>query len=526
MKISRVTEMRKLDRAAIEKYGIPGIILMENAGEAAYFVILQQFGVASKRFVVVCGGGHNGGDGLVVARKLYSTGAAVQVLCLGEPQKFDETVRFHYEMIQRMGVPFEVVGEDLSALRTALAEADVVVDALFGTGLSRPVKGRYAEAIRLINAAGKPVLSLDIPSGVAGDTGEVLGVAVQATATITFGLPKIGNMLYPGFALGGKLFVTHISFPPALYQHDDLKLALNLPLPLPPRPRTGHKGTFGKGLFIAGAARYLGAPYFAAMAFLRAGGGLAYLATPEVVVRTVAARGGEVVFLPQPATAEGSLSMAALDGLLEAAEAMDFVVLGPGLSLTPETQRLVRALTPRLDKPLLVDGDGLTALAEHPDVVQKRTAPTVLTPHPGEMARLVGRSVGEVQARRVDVLQATAERWGAVIVLKGAHSLVGYPDGRVFVNLSGNPGMGTGGSGDVLTGVIAAMHTAHRFAVPEAARMGVFVHGLAGDLAAEALGEDGMVAGDILGHLPAAVQRLRREGARWAATAYEQVTVV
>ncbi len=527
MKVSRVAEMRQLDRTAIETYGIPGVILMENAGEAAYFVILQEMGVRDKAFVVVCGSGHNGGDGLVVARKLHSTGGRVRVFCLGNPQKFDDTVRPHYEMVRRAHIPFvHLPGDDLSPLREALAEADAVVDAIFGTGLTRPVTGRYAEAIRLINASGKPVFSIDIPSGIAGDTGQVMGVAVRATATITFGLPKVGNLLYPGFEYGGKLFVTHISFPPENYERPELPLAVNDPLPLPPRPRAGHKGTFGKALFVAGGSRYLGAPYFAAMAFLRAGGGLSYLATPAPAAPYIATKGSEIVLAPQEATEEGTLALSNLDALVEQAAAMDIVVLGPGLSLHPESQELARQLTARLDKPLVVDGDGLTALAGHPDLVRGRAAPTVLTPHPGEMARLLGVKVAEVEADRIAAAQRAAAEWGAIVVLKGAHSLIATPDGQVYINLSGNPGMGTAGSGDVLTGTIAAMHTAHGFALPEATRMGVFVHGLAGDLAAEALGEDGVVAGDILAHLPHALRRLREHGAEMAASHYGKIAVV
>ena len=527
MKISRVAEMRQLDRTAIEEYGIPGEILMENAGGAAYHVISQEFGVRGKRFVVVCGSGHNGGDGLVVARKLYSGGAQVSVLCLGNPQKFDETVRLHYDIARKANIPFsELNSNDLTPLRAALAEADAIVDALFGTGLSRPVTGRYAEAIRLINASGKPVFSIDIPSGIAGDTGQIMGIAVRAHATITYGLPKIGNLRYPGFEHGGKLFVTHISFPPENYQRPELLLAVNDPLPLPPRPRDGHKGTFGKALFIAGGSRYLGAPYFAAMAFLKAGGGLAYLATPAPAAPFIASKGSEIVALPQPATPEGTLALQALDALLETAAEMDMVVLGPGLSLHPESQDLARALTEKINRPLLVDGDGLTALAQRPELVNTRSAATALTPHPGEMARLTGVGRDALQADPVSVLQQTAAQWRATIVLKGAHSLIGYANKGVFFNLSGNPGMGIAGSGDVLTGAIAAMHTAHGFPLPEAVRMGVFVHGLAGDLAAEALGEDGLVAGDILAHLPRALRHLRAHGEEIAATHYGKIHVI
>ena len=527
MKISRVAEMRSLDRRAIEKYGIPGVILMENAGEATYFVILKEFGVVGKRFVVVCGAGHNGGDGLVVARKLFSMRADVQIFCLGTSDRFDNTVNYHYQMVEHIGIPFvSLPADDLSPLRAALTSADAVVDAIFGTGLSREVKGRYAEAIRLINAAGKPVFSIDIPSGIAGDTGEVMGVAVKASYTVTYGLPKWGNLLYPGFEHGGRLFVTHISFPPESYQSDEIAAEVNMPLPPTPRPPDGHKGTFGKVMFVAGAMRYQGAPYFAAMSFLKAGGGLSYLATPRSVAPFIASKGSEIVFLPQPETASGSLTYAALDALLEAAEDMDMLVLGPGISLDEETQRLARELAARLDLPLVIDGDGLTALAGHTEILSRRTAPTALTPHPGEMARLLGMPMKEVLANRVDLLRQAAADWNAVVVFKGAHSLIGYPDGRVFLNLTGNAGMATAGSGDVLTGTIAAMYAAHHYEFADAVRMGVLMHGLAGDCAAEDLGEDGMVAGDILAHLPDAIRRYRAEWRSFAENYFGKISVV
>jgi len=526
MKVSRVAEMHSLDRRAVEQYAIPAQILMENAGQAAYYVILQALGVKDKRFVVFCGSGHNGGDGLVVARKLHSNGGQVRIFCLGRQEKFDDVVRSHYEMVARMLIPFQrVTAEDLPAMEAALREADAVVDAIFGTGLSRDVGGLYGDVIQRINDSGKPVFSIDIPSGVNGDTGQVMGVAVKAAHTITYGLPKIGSMLYPGFELGGRLTVTHISFPPELYQDDALQVELSLPLPLPIRPRDAHKGSYGKVLFIAGAARYLGAPYFAALSFLKAGGGLSYLATPRSIAPYIANKGSEIVFLPQTETAAGSLALANLDDLLAASQGMDMVVLGPGLSLDSETQELARALVARIEKPLLVDGDGLTAIAGAPELVRKRTAPTVLTPHPGEMARLQQLSVADVQRHRVDVLQEAVAAWGAHIILKGAHSLIGYPDGRVFINLSGNPGMATAGSGDVLTGSIAAMFCSG-FGWGEAAQMGVFLHGLAGDLAAADLGEDGLLAGDILAYLPAALRHWRAHQQVMADHFYDSLCVI
>ncbi len=528
MKIATVAQMREMDRTAIETYGISGPILMENAGEAAYYVMLGELeGVAGLDIVVVCGSGHNGGDGLVVARKLHSMAARVQIFCLGNPAKFDDTVRPFYEMVQRLGMPFILLPDDasLDMLAAALEEADAVVDAIFGTGLSREVGGRYARAIELINASPAPVFSIDIPSGIQGDTGQVMGVAVRADATITFGLPKPGNLIYPGFDYGGDLYVTHISFPPELYRKDDLHLAVSPFHPLPQRPGDAHKGSVGKVMFVAGAARYLGAPYFAAMGFLRAGGGLAYLATPETAAPFIAAKGNEIVFLPQTPTHAGSLALSNLDGLLDASQEMAMVCLGSGVSLEPETQALVQELARRVEKPLLIDGDGLTAIAGHPELIRERQHPTILTPHPGEMARLLGVSVREVQADRVTAALRGAQEWNATIVLKGAHTLIAHPDGRAYFNLSGNAGMATAGSGDVLTGIIAGMFAAFHFDFEAAVRMGAFIHGLAGDLAALELGE-GLVAGDILARTPEAIQFYREEHLALAESYYGKITAL
>ena len=529
MKVATVAQMRHLDKTAIERYGISGPILMENAGEAAYYLIAEEMGqVAGLDVVVLCGGGHNGGDGLVVARKLHSMRAKLRIFCLGKPERFDETVRPFYEMIENIGIPITLVHDEkaLPQVAAALDEADVVIDALFGTGLSREVGGRYAQVIELINQSAGMVFSIDIPSGIHGDTGQVMGIAVQADVTITFGLPKPGNLIYPGYGHGGDLVVTHISFPPELYEKDELRIAISPFLPLPDRRGDAHKGSVGKVMFVAGASRYLGAPYFAAMAFLRSGGGLAYLATPEPVAPFIANKGSEIVLMPRAATSAGSLALANLDALLADSEEMAMVCLGSGISLEEETQELARELARGLDKPLLIDGDGLTAIAGHPDIIQARSAPTILTPHPGEMARLLGVSVRDVQQDRLTAARRAAQEWGATVVLKGAHTLIAHPDGRIFFNLSGNAGMATAGSGDVLTGIIAGMYAAMHFDFQAAARMGAFMHGLAGDLAADELGEEGVVAGDILAHTPNAIQFYREYWEIIAESSYGKIDVI
>jgi hydroxyethylthiazole kinase-like uncharacterized protein yjeF len=509
MKISHVNEMRNLDRRAIDEYGITQEILMENAGQAAYFTILKEFGIKNKNFVTFCGVGNNGGDGLVVTRKIYSSGGKVTVFILGDQSKFLGAAEQNFEIINNLEI--DVIDlRDVSLALETINKCDAIIDAIFGTGLDREVKGIYEDVISMINISQKKVFSIDIPSGINGDTGQVMGTAVKADYTTTFGLPKIGNLLYPGFDYVGKLYVTHISFPPVMQNSDQLKIATNDPIPIPARDKDTHKGTFGKILFIAGSSNYLGAPYFAALSFLKAGGGLSYLATTANVVAAIGSKGSEIVFVPLKNTTSGSISLENKQQLLKFSENVDMVVIGPGLSLNTETQTLVRDFSDEIKKPLLIDGDGITAVANDCECIKQREAPTILTPHLGEMERIVGKNIEDISNSKINVLQNTAEELNATIVLKGAHSLIGYPDRRVLVNLSGNPGMATSGSGDVLTGTIAAMFGLG-FPIDDAVRMGVFLHGFAGDLAANNQGEDGLIASDIMNQLPASLRTYREE---------------
>jgi yjeF C-terminal region, hydroxyethylthiazole kinase-related/yjeF N-terminal region len=500
MKLASVDEMRFMDRYAIEKLGIAEEILMENAALASVALLQRKIGIRDKKFVVFCGSGNNGGDGLVVARLIHSGGGNVKVFLLGDKNKFHGAAQINMAIIDKL--PIEVLKlENSAAAKKDVAHCDVIVDAIFGTGLDRPVEGLAADVIALINKSKKKVLSLDIPSGVNGNTGQILGSAVRADYTATFGLPKIGNMLYPGYELGGELFVSHISFPPSLTENSDLQIATNDYVALPKRQAQAYKGSVGDILFIAGAANYYGAPYFAAMSFLKAGGGYARLAAPQSIIGKLAVKGREIVYLPQEETAAGSIAVKCKNKLLEAAAKVDMVVIGPGLSLQEETVMLVKELVRAIKVPLLIDGDGLTAIAENPEILRSRKAATILTPHLGEMARLTGKPAAKISGNKIAVLQEAAEKLKATIVLKGAHSLIGCADGRVYINLSGNAGMATAGSGDVLTGCIAAMYGLG-LKPDEATRKAVFLHGYAGDLASAKKGEDGITAKDIMEFLP------------------------
>lgn len=585
MKIGTAGEVRRLDEAMILDYGVDEALLMENAAAAARDVVQRRWGIAGRNILVVCGTGNNGGDGFALARLLYARGAGVRVLIAGDPGRISGAGESNYRMLQRL--PLEISVLDAAPLppllnRMDFEEFDVIVDAVFGTGLSRNIEGRMAAVVNRINeagAAGAGVLSLDIPSGIDADSGGVMGTAVRAGATVSFGVPKRGNLLYPGFAFGGRLYLSEISFPPELTGDESIRVSVNIPPPLVFRDPAGHKGSFGKVLIIGGSANYRGAPALAAAGALRSGAGYVRAGLPAALAPGVFGMVPEAVLLPQEGDALGSEHAQAL---LEQAVLSDAVVLGPGLSGAPESVRLARELIREVTVPLVVDGDALGALAGREELTRERTergAVTVLTPHPGEMARLLGSSVSEVEARRIETALEAAERYRAVVVLKGAHTVIaggefggrgggsggesggrgelggrggarggggeaggkgggrgvgsgrpgegigselggrgvgreagGKLEGRAWINLSGNSGLGTAGSGDVLAGVLGALAAAGMSGA-DAARSGVFLHGLAGDLTAEEMGEAGMTAGDIPGRLPKALRLYAEQAA-------------
>ena len=509
MRITSAAEMRQIDSESGTLYGVAELQLMENAGSAAFTVLLQRFNEYLEAPLIVAGPGNNGGDGFVVARRLISHGFLPEVLLAGEEAKLKGSARDNFQILRKLGVPIHHFSPGAEA-EFLLERASMFVDALFGTGLAADVREPYAGLIDAMNGQMKPTLSLDIPSGVHADTGEILKSAVEASATVTFGLPKWGNLFFPGAAFGGELFVSHLSFPPALIEHDRLTARINLPFELPPRPPNGHKGTFGRLLVVGGSRRYLGAPRFAATAFLRAGGGMSYLGVPMGIAPTIAAELWEGVVVPLAETAEGTLSGHTADELAEILDLCDVVVAGPGLSVSADTDALITRLVAECQKPLIIDGDGLTLVAQQLDLLRNRRAPTILTPHPGEFCRLANCSPRDLQHNRLALLRDVTASTKSIVALKGAATLIADPSGALWLNRTGNSGMATAGSGDVLDGIIAAC-LAHGLPPLDAARMGVLLHGEAGDLAKDALGEDGILARDLIEALPKVLLR-HREG--------------
>lgn len=510
LKVCSVEEIRLIDVSSFN-YGLDAVILMEEAGSALYTVILREYGVWGRRFTVVAGVGNNGGDALVTARRLFSGGGEVEVFVVGDLTRMSEATRKNYEILLRVGAPVKHITSEagLSELRESLSRADVVVVGLIGVGLRGEVSGLYRAVIEVVNSSGKPVVSVDIPSGIDGNTGLVRGAAIKSAVTVALGLPKFGNLLYPGYSYCGKLYVSKLSYPRNLV--DSVRAELNMPVPLPERPRWGHKGMFGKLLTVAGARYYYGAPYYVAQSFLKAGGGYSRLAAPKSIIPYIAVKAHEVVFIPLEETSEGSIASSNLERILTAIQeyGVDIVVVGPGTSLNEETQELMRRLVEAIDKPVIVDGDGITAVSRDPEVLRRRKAPTILTPHQVEFARLINRSLREVQEDPVGSLRKACTELNSYIVYKGGHSMICYPSGYIYINMTGNPGMAKAGSGDVLSGTIAALYGIGLRDPGEATRMGVLVHGLAGDLAAEDVGEDGVTPDNLMEYLPKALKILR-----------------
>ena len=507
-------EMRRLDRRAITELGIPGATLMENAGRGAAARIVALLGRLKAtrrgaRVAVVCGKGGNGGDGFVVARWLKRSGVRPDVLLAFPEGEIGGDAGGKLRELRRSGVRSRLV-EDAHAAVEALARADVIVDALLGTGSRGAPEGRVARLIELINASGRPVAALDVPSGVSADGDPPAGPAIRATLTLTFGGFKRGLVCGPGAALAGRVEVVPIGIPAgevlrglATFVLDAADVASHFP----PRPRDAHKGTYGHLLVVAGSLGKSGAAALAAAAALRSGVGLVTVATPASQQPVVAGLVREAMTEPLPETGARTFALKAREVVAELAAPRDAVALGPGIGLDEETRAAARALVQELPKPMAVDADGLSALAGHLEALRAAPAARVLTPHPGEMARLLAASVPDVQRARITTVREFATRHGAHVVLKGAWSVIGDPEGRVFVNPTGNPGMASGGTGDVLTGILGAL-LARGMAPGVALQAAVYLHGLAGDIAAERVGEESLIAGDVIGALPEAFRRV------------------
>jgi NAD(P)H-hydrate epimerase len=503
--------MQAIDKQAIEECGIPGLQLMESAGRSCVEEIIAEFGL-NGRCVVLAGKGNNGGDGYVVARLLGQKGWSVKVIILADREHIAGDAAVNLEKLTGTTINYCTHEGQLSAMHMEeIFQSDVIVDALLGTGLRSNVGGIFLEAIDLMNASGRPVVSVDIPSGIHGTTGRVLGDAVRAYITVTFAFAKLGHVLYPGAEHTGRLVVADIGIPAKLMEtvsgYDFLNADRMRPM-LHRRDRQAHKGHFGHCLIIAGSTGKTGAASLTANSAVRAGSGLVTLAVAESIHGILEMKTTEAMTFPLQDSGSGYLTNSAFPAIEKLLVGKDAVAVGPGLDSRPGTFALVQNLVETVSLPMVIDADGLNALAEDITVLKrKKSQQVILTPHPGEMSRLLGASIPDVEAIRISVAQEFARNHDVFLVLKGARTIIASPAGTAAINGSGNPGMATGGMGDVLTGIIVSL-LGQGYAAWDACRLGVFIHGFAADMVAEEKGEIGMNATDVLEKLPYAYNKL------------------
>ena len=508
MKVLTAAELREVDRRTSE-LGVPGLILMENAGQRVVELLAHAYApLREHRVIVMCGKGNNGGDGLVVARQLYTRlrPQTLHVLLAGDPGEMKGDAAANYRMLQAVGCPvsFELTPD--------MQTATLIVDALLGTGIHGAAEGRTLELIRAINNQFPlaDVVSVDIPSGLDSDSGDPPGDAVQANHTVTFTAPKRCHVLSPACEFAGKLHVAAIGSPPELYEQDPaIYLSLSEPALFAhlfrPRVQDSNKGLYGHVLVIAGSRGKTGAAAMAGLAVLRAGAGLVTVASAESAIAAIAAHAPEIMTEPLPETDAGSISTRSLDdgrlaGIMEKKNA---IALGPGLGQHPDTVQFVRRVVEELQVPMVVDADALNALGD-----RRLRGLRILTPHPGEMARLTHKTVPEVQADRIGLAREFAQARGVYLVLKGNRSVIAAPDGRVWINPTGSPAMATGGTGDVLTGMIAGLLAQFPDQMEPALLAAVYLHGRAGELGAAKLGEKTLIATDLFEFLPEAMREV------------------
>jgi NAD(P)H-hydrate epimerase len=524
MRVLNSKQMREADRRTIEDVGIPSIVLMENAGRQVVAAMESAFAdLASMRVAVLCGRGNNGGDGFVVARTLAERSVDVGVYLVGSAADVTGDARVNLDVLRQVGIDIvEVADAPAWELHgTDVLGSDVVVDALFGTGLNAPLSGFVETLVADLNSSTRPVVAIDLPSGLGADSADIPGPAVSATMTVTLGAPKLPLVLPPAERLAGNLVIADIGIPASIIAGLDgprieLLTKASMRGLVEPRAQDSHKGDYGRVLVVAGSLGKTGAASLTARAALKSGAGVVTVATPESSVAVVAAMAAEYMTDPLPETAQGTVALEALAHVLEFDA--DVIAVGPGLGRSPATAAFVQALVERSGATLVIDADALNAFAGDADRLEGRDGvDVIITPHPGEMARLTGLSVEDVQAHRLDVARDFATTHRVHVVLKGHRTIIATPEGETFINLTGNPGMATAGSGDILTGMIAAW-AGQLLDAGAACKLAVYLHGLAGDLAEADEGEVAMTAGDILARLGDAVLDLTAKRKKPAAS--------
>jgi NAD(P)H-hydrate epimerase len=508
MKVATAEQIQELDRKTIESYRIPGIVLMENAGRGATEVLAQTFpDLPKKRIAVIAGKGNNGGDGFVIARYLMNQGISVKVYLLTDPKALrgDGEINYHIFLHMKGEVIPVPSSKDYQKLKKDLEKFDLLIDGIFGTGLDAEVRGYYREVITHLNTLGKTIVSIDIPSGLDANTGKPLGAAVRASLTITFGLPKIGQLVFPGADYVGELKIVDIGFPKKLLEEEKIQVTLlekeetRKRLSAPPTAEEGHL------LVVAGSVGRTSTAGLVCEAALRMGAGRVTLAVPKSLNAIMEMKLREVITEPLPETPKQTLSLRAFHAIIRLCEDKRAVILGPGMGTDKETQSLILKLIKAVNLPIIVDADGLTALASQPKTLPVSNKSLVLTPQPAEMAKLLRSTVKEVQGDRIGISRNFSHSHQAHLILKGYRTLIATPKGDIFINSAGHPGMTSGGSNDVLSGMIGGL-MCQGWDLPSSLQIAVSLHGWAGELAAREMGGRSLMATDILQKLPTLLQ--------------------
>jgi NAD(P)H-hydrate epimerase len=517
MKILTSRQMQGIDKKTIQELGIIGPVLMENAGIQVTREILAKFpDIHKEKVVIVAGKGNNGGDGFVVARHLFNRGISPEVLLLARKKDLKGDAALNMNIADKIGVSIREISSDSQwkTNKKRLFKATLLIDAIFGTGLSKPAGGLFAKVIKDINKAEAFKVAVDIPSGLSSDTFALIGPCVRADLTVTLAAAKIAHVFPPAEEYVGELKVADISVPPFLFEDEDLKLGMVEPSTIRPyferRRKDAHKGTFGHLFILSGSLGKTGAALMAGKAALKMGAGLVTVGTPKSCLSIVARSMMELMTEPLPETAKGTFSTNALGDAERLLAGKDALLLGPGISTHNSTQEFVLSLIPRIKIPVVLDADALNILASKPDLLRSLSCPVVVTPHPGEFARLVHLSTKEVLEKRLELVPVFAEKYGVYVVLKGYRTLTASPDGSVYINPTGNPGMASAGTGDVLSGMIASMIIQEKN-ILEAVLAAVYVHGLSGDIGAHRVGEKPLTAGNLITYLPQAIKTLEKE---------------
>lgn len=502
MLLANSLQMRTIDEKAMDEIGMPGIVLMENAGKVVFDEIMKMKSEFD-RVIILCGPGNNGGDGFVIARHLHNVKIPVRVFIVGKSSHIEGDALSNLNILKKLSIQIDEIfdGGGFIKLEKSIRQGALVVDAIFGTGLTKNVHGIFGEVIDLVNEMADKILSVDIPSGIDADTGKIMGTAVEAHKTVALVIPKIGNIMYPGSDFNGELIVKGIGVPDLVIENTKIKYNIItdevIERMIPHRKRNTNKGDYGKGNIIAGSTGLTGAAILACKAALKSGMGLLKLYIPESLNVIITTAVPETVTVPLVEVRKGVIGINNFNKVIEESNKSDVLAIGPGCGLNAEVGELLKRIIFEVHKPLVIDADGLNALAKNVQWLENKKSDVIITPHPGEMSRLCGKSVEEVNDHPIETALEFSREWGIITVLKGSRTVIATPTGEVYINVNGNPGMATAGSGDVLTGVITSF-IAQGFQALDAAVFGVYIHGMAGDIMAESRGEHGLLAGDIV----------------------------